>query len=243
MSADALTVIRSLLFNLFMWLSVLVYAPLALLTAPLPFRWRYLFIVQWARFHVWILKPLCGLEYRVEGERHLPEGPAVLLAKHQSAWETLAFQLIFPPSVWVLKRELMWVPLFGWALALLRPIAIARGSGRRAVEQMVEQGRERLASGLWVTVFPEGTRVAPGQHRRYGIGGAVLAAETGCPVVPVAHNAGCFWPRRGFIKHPGTVHVVIGPAIESRGKTAERIREEVETWIEGTMERLRCPDQ
>jgi len=135
----------------------------------------------------------------------------------------------------VLKRELLWIPLFGWALALLRPIAIDRVAGRVAIEQVIEQGRERLQSGIWVVVFPEGTRVAPGTRRRYGIGGAALAAAGGYPVVPVAHNAGSFWPRRGFLKRPGMIRVVIGPVIDPRGKTAEDIRRQAEEWIENTM--------
>jgi 1-acyl-sn-glycerol-3-phosphate acyltransferase len=148
------------------------------------------------------------------------------------------YQEIFPPQTWVLKRELMWIPFFGWALALLHPIAIDRGSGRKAIEQVVAQGRDRLRSGIWVVVFPEGTRVAPGTRRRHGIGGAVLAAETGYPVVPVAHNAGSFWPRRSFFKRPGTVRVVIGPVIEAQGKTAEEIRDLAEKWIENKMREL-----
>jgi len=138
----------------------------------------------------------------------------------------------------VLKRELLLVPFFGWGLALLDPIAIDRGAGRKAVQQIIEQGRQRLESGRWVVVFPEGTRMAAGHHRRFGIGGAALAAGTGHPVVPVAHNAGHYWPRRGFLKKPGTIHVVIGPVIESRGKTAEQINRLAETWISETMARL-----
>ena len=230
-----MALVRSILFNLVMWLSVLIYAPLMLPTALLPFPARYRLIRQWARFQVFLLKTLCGLDYRVEGREHLPENAAVIMSKHQSAWETIAFQEIFPQQTWVLKRELMWIPLFGWALALLRPIAIDRNAGRRAIEQVIEQGRDRLKSGIWVVVFPEGTRVAPGTRRRYGIGGAVLAAETGYPVVPVAHNAGSFWPRRGFLKSPGTVRVVIGPVIDPYGKSAEEIRQLVEEWIEGAM--------
>ena len=221
-----------------MWLSVTVYAPLSLLTVMLPFPRRYRLISQWARWQVFMLKHLCGLGYRVEGREHLPAGAAVILAKHQSAWETIAFQQIFPPQTWVLKRELLWIPLFGWALALLRPIAIDRGAGRRAIEQVIAQGRERLQSGIWVVVFPEGTRVAPGTRRRYGIGGAALAAASGYPVVPVAHNAGSYWPRRGFLKKPGTVRVVIGPVIDPRGKKAEEIIRQVEEWIENKMVEL-----
>ena len=221
-----------------MWLSVTVYAPLSLLTVVLPFPRRYRLISQWARWQVFMLKHLCGLGYRVEGREHLPAGAAVILAKHQSAWETITFQQIFPPQTWVLKRELLWIPLFGWALALLRPIAIDRGAGRRAIEQVIEQGRERLQSGIWVVVFPEGTRVAPGTRRRYSIGGAALAAASGYPVVPIAHNAGSFWPRRGFLKRPGTIRVVIGPVIDSRGKTAEEIIRRTEEWIENKVVEL-----
>lgn len=221
-----------------MLLSAAVYAPLMLPTIVLPFAVRYRLVSGWARFQVFMLKCLCRLDYRVEGREHLPGGAAIILSKHQSAWETIAFQEIFPAQTWVLKRELMWIPLFGWALALLRPIAINRGAGRKAIEQVIEQGRERLQSGIWVVVFPEGTRVAPGARKRHGIGGAVLAAETGYPVVPVAHNAGSFWPRRGFHKRPGTVRVVVGPVIDPHGKTAEDIRRLAEEWIEGRMPEL-----
>jgi len=214
------------------------YAPLALLTFPFPALTRYRFISLWGRFQTWLVGALCGLKYHVEGREHLPGRTAIILAKHQSTWETFAFQQIFPPQVWVLKHELLWVPLFGWALKMLDPIAIDRGSGRKAVQQIIDQGRQRLESGRWVVVFPEGTRVAPGHHRRFGIGGAVLAAETGHPVVPVAHDAGHYWPRRGFLKKPGTIRVVIGPAIDSRGKTAEEINRQAEAWMTETMASL-----
>ncbi|MCC6302854.1 MAG: 1-acyl-sn-glycerol-3-phosphate acyltransferase [Gammaproteobacteria bacterium] len=215
-----------------MWLSTLVFAPLAVLTFPFPFTVRYAFITRWARFNLWWLRLTCRLDYQVRGRENIPVGNAIVFCKHQSAWETLALQKIFPPQVWLLKRELLWVPFFGWGLAMLEPIAIDRRAGRKAVEQLVTQGGERLANGRWVVIFPEGTRVPPGQTGRYGIGGAVLAAKSGYPVVPVAHNAGEFWPRRGFIKRPGTITVVVGPAIESQGKTAEMIKEEAREWIE-----------
>ena len=221
-----------------MLLSAAVYAPLMLPTVVLPFALRYRLISAWARFQLIVLKHLCRLDYRVEGREHLPGGAAIILSKHQSAWETIAFQGIFPPQTWVLKRELLWIPLFGWALALLRPIAIDRSAGRKAIEQVIEQGRDRLRSGIWVVVFPEGTRVAPGTRKRYATGGAVLAAETGYPVVPVAHNAGSFWPRRGFLKRPGTIRVVIGPVIDGRGQKAEEIIRRTEEWIENKMVKL-----
>jgi 1-acyl-sn-glycerol-3-phosphate acyltransferase len=232
-------IIGSFLFNATMWVTVALYAPPMLLTFPLPFTWRFRIISQWARFHVWLARVLCGLRYEVHGREHLPAaGPAILMAKHQSSWETLAFALIFPPQTWVLKREVLWIPLFGWALALLRPIAINRQSKQRAMQQVILQGRERLNAGIWVTVFPEGTRVAPGQRRRWGQGGAVLAAETGYPVVPVAHNAGHYWPRRSFIKRPGTIKVLIGPAIDPRGLDKQEILRRAETWVTQAMERL-----
>jgi 1-acyl-sn-glycerol-3-phosphate acyltransferase len=230
--------LRSALYNLIMFGSVLFFAPLAVLTFPFSPIARYRFISQWARFQLWLIGVLCGLYYRVEGREHLPQKAAIVLAKHQSTWETFALQEIFPPQVWVLKHELLWVPLFGWALKMLDPIAIDRGAGRRAVQQIIDQGRQRLESGRWVVIFPEGTRVAPGHHRRFGIGGAVLAAETGHPVVPVAHNAGSYWPRRGFVKQPGTIRLVIGPAIDSRGKTAEEINRAAEAWIQHTMREI-----
>jgi len=234
--------LRSLLFNLVMLVTVTLYASLAMLTFPLPPLARYRIIRQWARFIIWLLGSLCGLHYRVEGREHLPKGPAIVISKHQSSWETLAYQQIFPPQVWVLKRELLWVPFFGWGLAMTQPIAIDRGSGRRAIEQIVQQGRQRLDTGRWVVVFPEGTRVAPGQQRRFGMGGAVLASATGYPVVPVAHNAGSYWPRRGFVKRPGSICVVIGPVIATRGKTPEQINREAQTWIEAEMQRLEGRD-
>jgi len=231
-------IVGSTLFNLEMWLSVLVYAPLMLLTFPLPFRWRYYLISRWAKFQVWLIGVLCGVHYRVEGLERLPPGPAVVMAKHQSTWETFALPVLLPPQTWVLKRELMWVPLFGWALALLKPIAIDRASRREAFQQVIEQGRERLREGIWVTVFPEGTRVPPGQRGRWRHGGAVLAAETGYPVVPVAHNAGLYWPRRAFIKRPGVIRVVIGPSIDTRGLSGAEVARRSEEWVMRTTEEL-----
>lgn len=221
-----------------MLVSAPVYSALMLPTIVLPFAIRSRLISGWARMQMFLLKYLCRLDYQVEGREHLPKGAAIILAKHQSAWETIAFQQIFPPQTWVLKRELMWIPLFGWALALTRPIAIDRGAGRKAVEEVITQGRDRLQSGIWVVVFPEGTRVAPRTRKRYAMGGAALAAETGYPVVPVAHNAGSFWLRRGFLKKPGTVRVAIGPTIDPRGRKPEEIIRQAEEWIESEMKEL-----
>jgi len=231
-------VLRSSLFSILLWLGVVVYGPFVMLLAPLPYKPRHRIITWFAYYHNWLIRVICGLTCVVEGREHLPSGPAIILPKHQSAWETFAFQTIFPPYVYVLKRELMWLPIFGWAMALLKPIAIDRGAGRAAVEQVIQQGRERLDAGMSVMMFPEGTRMPAGTRGRYKMGGAILAAETGYPVVPVAHNAGSFWARRAVIKYPGVIRVVIGPTIDSRGKKPEAIIKEVEAWIESQMPRL-----
>jgi len=236
-------VLRSGLFSTLLGLGVVVYGLLVVLFAWLPDRPRRRAITAFAYYHNWLLRVICGLTFVVEGREHLPPGPAIILAKHQSTWETFALQTVFPPYVYVLKRELMWIPFFGWGMALLKPIAIDRGAGRAAVEQVVQQGRQRLESGLWVMMFPEGTRMPAGTRGRYKLGGAILAAETGYPIVPVAHNAGSFWARRAAIKYPGVIRVIIGPTIESQGKRPETLIKEVEAWIEGQMPRLEGRDQ
>lgn len=230
--------IRSFLFMFVMITSTIIYAPLAVMAFPFPFRLRYGFITQWATFNLWVLKKLCRLRYEVEGRDNIPATNAIIYCKHQSTWETFALQRIFPPQVWILKRELLWVPFFGWGLAMLEPIAIDRKAGRKAVMQLLDQGAQRLANGRWVVVFPEGTRVAPGKRRRYGIGGALLAEKTGRLIVPVAHNAGEYWPRRGFLKRPGIIRVVIGLPIDPNGLSAEQINQRAEEWIEGKMREI-----
>ena len=228
----------STLFWLFFVTSILVYAPLVVLSYPLPYRWRYPFATGWARLNLRWLKLTCGLGYHVEYEGELPKGSAIVFSKHQSTWETLALQEILPAQVWVLKRELLWIPFFGWGLAALEPIAIDRGAGRQAVQQLVTQGIRRLERGRWVVIFPEGTRVPPGKRVRYRIGGAVLAEKSGYPVVPVAHNAGVYWPKHRFLKRPGTIRVVVGKAIDTHGKSATEILQEAENWIESRVAQM-----
>ena len=224
--------IRSGLFALAQILITPPYAVLALATFPLPRLVRYRIISGWSRLMVSLARVILGIDWRVEGREHLPSRPAVILAKHQSAWETMAFQCIFPPQVHVLKRELLWIPFFGWGLALMSPIAIDRSRGVAALRSIARRGRERLAQGFWVVVFPEGTRVRPGERRDYQLGGAWLAAASGAPVVPVAHNAGLFWPRNAFLKRPGTVTVRIGPCIDAADRDPTTISELAEAWIE-----------
>ena len=232
--------LRSLVFVIAQIIFTPPYAIIAIATFPLPRLARYRVISGWSHAMIWLAQKVLGIQYRVIGAENLPRTPAVILSKHQSAWETLAFQVIFPPQVWVLKRELLWIPFFGWGLALTSPIAIDRSSGARALRRMVELGRERLAQGFWIAIFPEGTRVQPGKKGRYHPGGAWLAVNCGAPVVPVAHNAGLFWRRKAFLKRPGTVTVEIGAPIDSSAHTPESLNAAVEDWIEERMAAL-CP--
>ena len=233
-----MTWLRSGLFLLALLIVTPPFAVLSLFTAPLPRHARYRFISGWSVIMLWLLRHLCGVRWSVEGLRHLPSRPAVILAKHQSAWETLAFQSIFPPQVHVLKRELLWIPFFGWGLALMSPIAIDRARGLAALRQIARRGKERLEQGFWVVIFPEGTRVAPGKKRKYQLGGAWLAAHAGAPVVPVAHNAGRAWPRNSFLKHAVKITVRIGPAIESAGRDPKAVNAQAEAWIEAQQKTL-----
>jgi 1-acyl-sn-glycerol-3-phosphate acyltransferase len=230
--------LRSLLFNLGIWVMVIPYTLLTLLLIPMSAPRRSHIIAGWARFVMRWLALTCNLRYRVIGRQNIPDHPCVILAKHQSAWETIAFQDIFPPQIWVLKRSLLWLPFFGWALWALKSIAIDRSAGRDALKQLVTQGKDRLKMGLCVVVFPEGTRVAPGKRGKYQIGGAWLATHTGATVVPVAHNAGEFWRKNNLLKHPGLITVSIGEPIDASGMKADELNKKVEEWIEGEMPRL-----
>ena len=231
-------VLRSCLFAAFQILITPPFALVALLTFPFnPFS-RYRIISTWTRLVLTASEVICGIRYRVLGADNIPAQACVVLSKHQSAWETLAFQVIFPPQVYVIKRELLWIPFFGWGLAMTSPVAIDRKAGARALKQMLAQGKDRLARGFWIIVFPEGTRVAPGVRRTYQAGGAAIAVHAGAPVLPVAHNAGTYWGRHAFRKYPGTITVSIGRPIDSRGRKAAALTREVEDWIESEMQRL-----
>lgn len=233
-----MNLIRSLAYTVFLFISVLVGSMsvlvFGLFSRSAGMRSNY----YWAQSNFIALRWLCGLDYEVEGEENIPERDAILFWKHQSTWETIAQFGFLPPPACVLKRELMWVPILGWALSMSRQIPIDRGSGGRAVRQVVREGRDRLERGMVVVIFPEGTRMAPGKTRRYGMSGAALARESGRPVIPVAHNAGDFWQRRGLKKKPGTIRIVFGPPLPSTGKSAAEINAAAQTWIESTMARI-----
>ncbi len=233
-----MTFLRSLLFALLQVAITIPYGLIAPLFYPLPPLARYRVMRPWSRITIWLARWILGIRYRVVGLKHLPKGPCVVLAKHQSAWETIAFQLFMPPLAFVLKKELLRIPFFGWGLAMVSPIAIDRNAGREALKALEEQGRQRLAQGFWVVVFPEGSRMPPGQKGKYNVGGAWLAVKAGVPVLPVAHNAGRLWGRNAFIKRPGEITVVIGPPIPTAGRKPAEVIAEVEAWIEGQMAAL-----
>ena len=235
-----LITLRSALYFIAMALTIVVFG-LAMSTVgrlfPLSVRDRM--GAAWGATNLKLMKWICGLDYRIKGAENLPRDAAIVMSKHQSTWETLALKKILKPEQsWVLKRELMWVPIFGWALASVPTIAIDRKAGRKAIKQIVEQGIPLLEQGRVIVIFPEGTRTAPGEHHKYGIGGSILAEKSGYPVVPIAHNAGVFWKRRGLKKHPGTIDVVVGKPIATRGKKASEITREVESWIEAQVAKL-----
>ena len=226
---------RSAAFFLLMSVSTILIAPVMVLAFPLPFKIRYAIAQIWVTSNLWLLEKICRIDYQIEGYENIPAENAIIFSKHQSAWETIALQKIFPTQVFIIKRELLWLPFFGWALATLEPIAIDRQAGKAALRQVVDQGICRLQRGRWVVIFPEGTRVKPGVVGRYGMGGSVLAHRSGFPVVPVAHNAGRFWPRNGFLKVPGTVKVRIGKPILPQNLSANEINQTAQDWIEQQM--------
>jgi len=232
--------VRSLAYLVVMSLSAALYAiPLGLLGWAMPTNWVSGLGAQWARLNLIALRLLCGLSYRVRGQENLPSTNTVLLSKHQSAWETIAFLSLLPaPQTWVVKKELLWVPFFGWGMIPFKPIAIDRKAGRKAIRQVLDQGLAALRAGRWVIIFPEGTRVAAGERGHYGLGGAMLAERAGRAVIPIAHNAGVFWARRDIRKYPGVVDVVVGPPIETQGRRAAEIGRDIEDWIEATVAAL-----
>lgn len=235
--------LRAVIYQTFLVVTVIPYAIACLLWMPLPLRVRYRLTVGWPRLAVWGAKVILGIRWQTKGWENFPDGPAIVLSKHQSAWETMFFAAHLPRDVcFVYKRELHRIPFFGWGLGLLRMIPIDRARGRDAFEQVIRIGRVRLAEGRWPLLFPEGTRMAPGKTGRYKMGGALLAEATRVPVIPIAHNAGECWPRRAFIKKPGTITVSVGPPIPTEGLSAAEINEKVQAWIESEM-RVLNPDR
>lgn len=230
-----MTFVRSALYQIILFIVVIPYCAMVLATFFLPRMPRWKVIAGWPQFACWLAKHLLRIDYEVHGSEHIPREPTVILSKHQSAWETIAYTSIFPPHVYVLKRELLWLPFLGWGLALMSPIAINRANRKTAMSRMIALGGERLQQGFSIMVYPEGTRIPVGRRGIYKLGGAVLAVQNNARVLPVAHNAGLVWPRNSFVKRPGKVTVVIGEPIDTTGLTADELMRRVEDWIEGQM--------
>jgi len=233
-----MSLLRSLLFLLAMVITTPLIVLALLGVFWLPSRRRRLFVMPWIRVVMWLIRHLLGIDHRILGAENIPAVPCVILCKHQSAWETFALQVIFPLTSFVYKRELHWLPFFGWGLKLMPFVGIDRASGKAALKQVIERGKQRLAEGYSVVIFPEGTRVAPGVTREFKIGGAWLAAAAGVPAGPVALDSGECWGRNAFLKHPGTVTVSIGPAIDTAGRKPGEVNALAEQWIMAEMRRI-----
>jgi 1-acyl-sn-glycerol-3-phosphate acyltransferase len=238
--------LRSVLFLLG---ATLITVPAGILLAIgaflLPLKLRFQIVHTWRAAFIALERYVLCIKTEVIGRENIPDHPSVVMCKHQSAWETVALQELFKPGVFVLKRELLLIPFFGWGLASIRMISIDRKAGKEALRQVVEQGKNRLKQGIWVIIFPEGTRMAPGEHRPFQIGGAFLAAKAGATVVPVAHNAGEIWAKNAFVKRAGTVTISIGPAFDTTGMSVQAVNQRAEAWIEAEMRKLsphRYPD-
>ncbi|MFI4937893.1 MAG: lysophospholipid acyltransferase family protein [Candidatus Berkiellales bacterium] len=238
MTSHTMLILRSIVFTTGQTIATVFIATLGMLLFAFPYRIRYYVITRWSHFVIWWAKTICGIHYIVKGQENLPAKNAIVLCKHQSAWETLFLQVLLPPQCWVLKRELLWIPFFGWALSLLEPIAIHREKANSALKQLLEQGKQRLQQGRWVIIFPEGTRVSVGKTGKYSRSGALLAKESGYLAVPIAHNAGVFWPKNAFVKKPGTIELVIGPPIDPTQYSTEEIQQKAQEWIESTVAAL-----
>jgi 1-acyl-sn-glycerol-3-phosphate acyltransferase len=239
------SVIRSIAFSLFQLIVTPVYAIAVLSLFWLPPLPRFRFIAFWCRIMLWGARWICGIRYRVIGAENIPSGgntePHVVMSKHSSTWETFALNVFFPALAFVAKKELLAIPFFGWAFKLASPITIDRKAGTDAMQQIIEQGRERLRQGFWCVVYPEGTRIRAGTHARYKTGGARLALALNIPILPVAHNAGYLWPKGVLGKRAGTLTISFGPPIEPRGKTIQGLTLEVESWIENEVARIGAP--
>lgn len=229
--------IRNLFFYILIIPSIFIISTLALLFFYLPYPFRYRLVTSWSHFFIFWARVTCGLKYQVEGLENIPKENAIVVANHQSTWETIFFQVLLPPQTWVLKKELLYIPGFGWGLALLEPIAIQR-KNLNSIKILLKEGIKRLRAGRWIVIFPEGTRLKVGDSRPFSRTAAALAHAANKPIVPIAHNAGKFWPRGFMIQKPGTIQVAIGPAIYPAGKNATEITQALEQWIRSKMSTL-----
>ena len=230
--------VGSLIFTLYFLASIIIWSAVVSLSFWLPHERRFGLARVWARSIMWMARVCCGLTFEVEGRDNFPDEAVVILQKHSSAWETMAGFMYCPPHTWVIKRELMLIPILGTALSVVRVIPINRRGRRSAVGQVIAKGSARLKDGINIMIYPEGTRVAPGIHSRFGRSGALLATSAGAPVVPIAHNAGDYWGRQQLVKRRGCIKVVIGEPIKTVGRDADEVNDEAVQWMDRTMARI-----
>ena len=221
---------RSLLYFVGSIISLILISFISLFLVFSSYHTRQKFISQWAIFCIWWLKITVNIKTKVIGQENILHSPCIIISNHQSTWETLAFQTIFPPHTWVLKRELLWLPVFGWSLALLNPIIINRGDKLNAIKKVIRQGSDRLKKGISIVIYPEGTRQPYKQLGAYQNGGSAIAKKTGHSIVPVYHNAGKLWAKGSFIKKPGEITVVIGKAISNSDLKPSEVTERIRHW-------------
>lgn len=231
--------IRSTVFIFGMTVSTLLWVVPSILARLLPYRLCFYIVSRWCAFNIFWLRITCGIRYEVSGLDNIPSQACVIMSNHQSTWETFAFPSIFPTLTWVIKKELLYIPLFGWGIASTQPIALNRKQGQKSFQQLIKDGKAKLALGRFIIIFPEGTRIPYEEERPLKIGGFVLAKKAKTDILPVAHDAGRLWPRKGFLKTPGTIHLHIGKPIPTLGRSTQQLRDEYSRWLHETRKNIK----
>ena len=230
MIAKIIWPLRVVLFYIFMIFITIFFASTGFLLFPLPQNIKYKYITTWSKIFIFLAKHICGLKYKVTGKNNIPKESAVVMSNHQSTWDAIAMQVILPQQCWVLKKELLYIPFFGWSLAMLSPIAIDRKK-RNSIKQLIKQGKEKLKQNIFIVIFPEGTRVDASKTKSFSRSGAALAVAANKPILPIAHNAGKFWPRGIWIKKPGVIKIKIGEIVNTKVENTSKITTNIEKWI------------
>ncbi len=236
-----LNYLRSVLFYAGYFVATVVTAIICMIIFWfIPLKKRFVVYSLWCRFVLFWLRLVCGVHYRIEGLENIPQHPVVVLSTHQSAWETIYLYYAASPVCPILKKELLSIPFWGWAMRLQKPIAIDRSKPREAGRTLLVEGKKRLEEGLSVVIFPEGTRSPAGEVKPFSRGGAKLAVTAGIPVLPVIHNAGDCWPAHTILKKPGTIHVRFGPLLDVEGRDSTDVTEAFEAWVKDNMDVIRA---
>lgn len=232
MFKNSFLLLRSLIFYFVFIVTVVLHTSLCVILGIFfPAKKRFPYFVLWNKFIIWWLRISCNIQVNITGLENIPNKPFIIISNHQSTWETIFIYGYFQPLTAILKKELLFIPFFGWALAMLKPIAIDRSKKRSARKMLISQGQDRLNNGISVLIFPEGTRLNPGQEKPWSTGGATMAIEAKATILPLAHNAGHFWPAHKIIKYPGTIDVIIGKPIDATSQSSRELTEQVSTWI------------